>query len=227
MKKNLPSRVISRNFLLSNGLLFIREDTHKDVVVRFCESKQKELLGTDRLSQSKALLWEYLALLVKQNGKLCAADLASLLVNSANAYEELQRKSKKKYPSEEEDLASEMQKTSLNDDTEDKPSPPEGELEGDQVQKFLPQVSRAEMVEVDRKLMELVCLGRRREAIELAVQHKLWGHAMAIGSRLEPSMGSRVLTAFLQTVSSDNVLHTLVQQVNGKRPEVTKVWHLL
>ena len=214
----------SRNFyILSNGLLFIREDTHKDVVVRFCESKQKALRGTDQFSQSKALLWEYLALLVKQNGKLCAADLASLLVNSANACEELRNKNKK-CPSEEEDLASEMQKASLTD-PEDKLSNDE-ELEGDQGQKFLPQVSRAEMVEVDRKLMELVCLGRRREAIELAVQHKLWGHAMAIGSRLEPSMGSRVLTAFLQTVSSDNVLHTLVQQVNGKRPEVTKVRNL-
>ena len=68
-----------------------------------------------------------------------------------------------------------------------------------------------------------VCLGRRREAVEVAVSHQLWGHAMAIGSRLEPSVGGRVLTAFLQTVPPGDVLHTLVHYVNGKRPEVTKV----
>ena len=51
----------------------------------------------------------------------------------------------------------------------------------------------------------------------------MWGHAMAIGSRLEPSMGGRVMGAFLHTLPLGCVLHTLVHQVNGKKPEVTKV----
>lgn len=98
-------------YTLTLYILCRRDDTHKDVVVRFCELKQKQYAEaatstttsyvldassttgrtispannatTCHHQESRELLWQYLGLLVRQNGKLCSADLAGLLVTSA------------------------------------------------------------------------------------------------------------------------------------------------
>lgn len=83
-------------YCLSSVLLMChRDETHKDVVVGVCERRQRECgaaaascsssSAVQQRHESRELLWAYLALLVRQNGKLCSADLAGLLVNSADA----------------------------------------------------------------------------------------------------------------------------------------------
>ena len=262
-------------------------------MVRLCESKQNLLAHSrvDETNMSRELLWRYLALVVKQNGKLYPSDIASMLVESAaERQQRLEQKTalvsastdgggtditagleRMTIGSEEhhddasasdthhhrhrpsDDREAELADGVAEDENNVSLSTPQPipvvtttssnikgssndghhQLQHQQQQQVhalirsLPQLSPQEIESVYGRLTELVCLGRRREAIELAVSHRLWGHAMAIGSRMEQSVGGRVLTAFMQTLPQGDVVHTLVQQVNGKRPDVTKVRHAM
>ncbi|KAF2354955.1 Ancestral coatomer element 1 Sec16/Sec31 [Trinorchestia longiramus] len=245
------------------------EDTHKDKVVRFCEAKQqyyRDLCSSSsggrslELRKSRLLLWRYLALLVRQNGKLCPADLAALLVDSANEVLEEDVAKLALNNDEEEDkpdgdgrvggregeegggverLTSSVSQTSLASSVHGPSTASSWDVSGakqargdsswdvfrpprSDVSRCVPQLSQQQLERVTQQLGELVCLGRRRDAVELAIEHRLWGHAMAIGSRMEQAVGGRVLSAFLQCLPQQDVLHTLVQQVNGKRPDVSK-----
>ncbi|XP_018018703.1 uncharacterized protein LOC108675223 isoform X3 [Hyalella azteca] len=252
------------------------EDTHKEVVVRFCEAKHhhyRDLCSRTQHEQlrSQALLWRYLTLLVRQNGKLCSTDLAALLVESANdvSQEDLitaavsrglsnmnlddgagsrpnttagdddqgeRRDEGRRSMMRDEDsvgrLTASVSHTSLASSSSNinigQPVGPNGPVDTlapkvkADVTRWLPQLTKEQLERVDRQLEELVCLGRRRDAIELAIEQRLWGHAMAIGSRMEQAVVGRVYASFMQCLAPQHVLHTLVQHVNGKRPDVTK-----
>ncbi|KAK8734651.1 hypothetical protein OTU49_005913 [Cherax quadricarinatus] len=184
-------------------------DTHKDVVVKYCEQQVAEAAKNQTLldKESVILIWEYLALLVKQNGKLYGSDIAGLLLRGR-------------------ELTTQPQHNSIHVKSEDNPenfSDASPQDEGIDVQSHM-QSSTPERNEavLFKKFTEYLCLGRKREAVDYAIREGLWGHALALSYKMDTTTHTRVLAAFSNSIPHTDVLLTLFQQLSGKRPEVTK-----
>ncbi|XP_042236039.1 uncharacterized protein LOC121875530 isoform X3 [Homarus americanus] len=188
-------------------------DTHKDVVVKYCEQQVAEAARNLSLpdKESVMLTWEYLALLVKQNGKLYGSDVAGLLLKGREVTAQPQHNNTHVQPENlaPENLASE--------------AGPQDEGTDVQSQAVISTPERDEALLV-KKFTEYLCLGRKREAVDYAVQEGLWGHALALSYKMDTTTHTRVLAAFSSSIPSTDVLLTLFQQLSGKRPEITKTY---
>nr|XP_045604397.1 uncharacterized protein LOC123762115 isoform X6 [Procambarus clarkii] len=185
-------------------------DTHKDVVVKYCEQQVAEATRNQSLhdKESVILIWEYLALLVKQNGKLYGSDVAGLLLNGRDEPSQVQQVSlpiKSETPPESLSMDASPQDEGIDISTQTLPTMPE----------------RNEAV-LFKKFTEYLCLGRKREAVDYAMREGLWGHALALSYKMDTTTHTRVLAAFSSSIPHTNVLLTLFQQLSGKRPEITK-----
>lgn len=69
----------------------------------------------------------------------------------------------------------------------------------------------------------MLCLGKKREAVDYAMREGLWGHALSLAYKMDSTTHTRVLAAFSASIPHTDVLHTLFQQLSGKKPEITKV----
>lgn len=186
-----------------------RTDTHKDVVMRHCEHKAAEAARSLTLpdKESVMLIWEYLALLVKQNGKLYGSDIASLLLKGR----EVGPPSTHTTSHTEESTEEEHKDSSPQDEGIDLPSQPPA-----------PPPARDETALL-KKFTEYLCLGRKKEAVDYAIQEALWGHALALAYKMDSTTHTRVLAAFMSHIPHTDVVLTLFQQLSGKKPDITKV----
>ncbi|XP_064113665.1 protein transport protein Sec16A-like [Macrobrachium nipponense] len=186
-------------------------DTHKDVVVRYCEQQAAGAAKNQALpdGESVTLIWEYLALLVKQNGKLYGSDVAGLLLKGQDRLSQPQHSASHSSP---EDDAAEV---SSSDGS------PQDEGIDMQLQSTPVPPPRDE-VALLKKFTEYLCLGRKKEAVDYAMREGLWGHALALSYKMDSTTHTRVLAAFSNSLPRNDVLLTLFQQLSGKRPEVAK-----
>lgn len=186
-----------------------RSDTHKDVVMRHCEHKATEAAKSLTLpdKESVTLIWEYLALLVKQNGKLFGSDIAGLLLKGR----EVGPPATHPTPHSEEPPEDEPTDNSPQDEGIDLPSQPPA-----------PPPARDETALL-KKFTEYLCLGRKKEAVDYAIQEGLWGHALVLAYKMDSTTHARVLAAFMSHIPHTDVVLTLLQQLSGKKPEITKV----
>lgn len=203
--------------------LIYREDTHKDTVLRFCEGKAKEAMADDTLPdrESIVLMWEYLTLLVKQNGNVCGADLANLLIRKRSAQTPSGTTSSNLTPSSEERS---IKESGFSDE-----SSPQDEgivIAGGQGQSKLISSTSCQ-ADLIYKFTEYLCLGRKKEAVDYAICEGLWSYAMTLAAKMDPVTHARVMSAFIHSIPSTDVLQTLIQHLSCKRPEVTKVRYLL
>ncbi|KAK7082621.1 hypothetical protein SK128_025546 [Halocaridina rubra] len=185
-------------------------DTHKDVVVRYCEQQAAEASKNYALpdGESVVLIWEYLALLVKQNGKLYGSDVAGLLLKGQD----------RTLPSQQKFSAS---NGSAEDVSETPPVEVSPQDEGfDSMSQSQPP-PRDEALLL-KKFTEYLCLGRKKEAVDYAMHEGLWGHALALSFKMDSTTHTRVLAAFSNSIPRNDILLTLFQQLSGKKPEVTK-----
>ena len=182
---------------------FLRRDTHKDVVIKFCMEKSQEASDDTNLydRDSVILFWEYLTLLVRQNGKVCGVDLASLLLKGKEI----------NLPSVVSASPDDGARANIapGDDT----NPQDEGID----------VNIPEQAEQIQAFTQLLCLGRRRDAVDHAVREGLWGYAMTLASKMDSATHQRVMNSFLNSIPKTDVIHTLVQHLSGKKPEVTKV----
>lgn len=181
------------------------------MVVKYCEQQVAEAARNPSISdkESVILLWEYLALLVKQNGKLYGSDVAGLLLKEqeGTALPQPNRVSM----TYEEDLQNLPPDTSPQDEGIDLQS----------------QAAASTLIRDDalllKKFTEYLCLGRKREAVDYAMREGLWGHALALSYKMDTTTHTRVLAAFSSSIPRTDVLLTLFQQLSGKKPDITKV----
>ena len=162
--------------------------------------------------ESIILLWEYLALLVTQNGKLCGTDVANLLLNGRD-----QRGSS--------GVSSTMAITpGTPDERNGIHTPDTPNDEGiDLPSQMSSHTSLHDEAALIKKFREYVCLGRKREAVNFSMREGLWGYAMALASKMDSATHTRVMAAFMNSIASTDVLQTLFQQLSGKRPEIIRV----
>lgn len=160
------------------------------------------------------LLWEYLALLVKQNGKLYGSDVAGLLLKGREIASAAQNSSAHNAAASSPDDGPENlapDASSPQDEGIDLPSQP------------ALTTSIRDETQLLKKFTEYICLGRKREAVDYAMREGLWGHALALSYKMDTTTHTRVLAAFSSSIPRTDVLLTLFQQLSGKRPEITKV----
>ncbi|XP_068239335.1 protein transport protein Sec16A-like isoform X3 [Palaemon carinicauda] len=185
-------------------------DTHKDVVIRYCEQQAAAAAKNRALpdGESVTLIWEYLALLVKQNGKLYGSDVAGLLLKGQDKSSQPQHSASNSSPEDDAEVSSSdgsPQDEGIDMQLQSPPLPP-------------PRDEQALL----KKFTEYLCLGRKKEAVDYAMREGLWGHALALSYKMDSTTHTRVLAAFSNSIPRNDVLLTLFQQLSGKRPEVAK-----
>lgn len=189
-------------------------DTHKEVVVKYCYNQVAEAANDPNLNdrESVVLIWEYLALLVKQNGKLFGSDIASLLLKGREVGSHPQQVTPNTTPDE-------IPNTPASD------ASPQDEGIDMHAQTSPPTAAKDESL-ILKKFCEYLSLGRKREAVDYAMREGLWGHALALSYKMDGTTHTRVLAAFSNSIPQTDVLQTLFQQLSGKRPEITKSYNI-
>lgn len=151
-----------------------REHTSRAQLIQFCQKFVKDCLSSNMASsnlidpQSHALLWDYLALLVRQNGIVdLKTDISPLLlsgiVESSNQHQQQQQQMDFVMIGENNAAASAA--ASLIDE---------------QSKKVHQSLNEDEM-HLNR-LRQLLSSGQRTDAIEYSMKHNMWPHALFLAS---------------------------------------------
>ncbi|CAG9575325.1 unnamed protein product [Danaus chrysippus] len=188
----------------------VRGVTHKKSVVEYCERRAREAgagagegaAGGD--STGAVLLWDLLALLLRQNGVVVGSDVAELLMKNTRAFEY------KEPTSENTDCGS-----SLAEDGEGNASTTEElhPLVSEEQKK--PAVSEKEALD---KFREYLIYGNRQEALEWAMQCGLWAHALQLSWAGDRRARAAVSARFVAALGASDPLHSLYAALAGRAP---------
>ncbi|XP_065156222.1 protein transport protein Sec16A isoform X4 [Atheta coriaria] len=173
--------------------------THKKTIIEYCNNKirgiqdgvngaLKEVDDPD----SYILMWELLILLIRQNGMVVGADIAELLMKDRNTESILPR------PASVASNSSGVVEVS------------EGSTE--------PASSQLKEEYVTRKFREYLLYGSVQQALEWAMKHSLWGHALFLASKLDKRTYAKVMTRFANGLPMNDPLQTLYQLLSGHLP---------
>lgn len=229
-----------RNQILNNYKLMqeypgplIKEYTSKAQVIQFCQKNVKQCLSNSNINlidpQSHALLWDFLALLVRQNGLIdLKTDISPLLLTGIGA-EPLQQHSKplSSSPSSSSLVALQQQQdfVLVNNDTE-------------QQQQQQPQPLKVKQTEDEihiNKLRHLLGAGQKMDAIELAIKFNMWPHALFLASysnlntvntaqpQIDTKILSKVKARFINSLAPNDPIQTCYQLLTGRIPTVANV----
>ncbi|XP_073455717.1 protein transport protein Sec16A isoform X1 [Aquarana catesbeiana] len=184
----------------------VKDETHKVDVINFAQNKAKECTQNENLmdQESARLLWDFIVLLCRQNGTVVGTDIAELLLqdhktvwlpgkspNEANLIDF----SNEPLEQEEESVASQL---SFLTDT-------------------LP-ISGAIMEKETERFREMLLYGRKKDALESAMKHGLWGHALLLASKMDSRTHARVMTRFANSLPINDPLQTVYQLLSGRMP---------
>ncbi|XP_077324370.1 protein transport protein Sec16A isoform X8 [Lithobates pipiens] len=184
----------------------VKDETHKVDVINFAQNKAKECTQNENLmdQESARLLWDFIVLLCRQNGTVVGTDIAELLLqdhktvwlpgkspNEANLIDF----SNEPLEQEEESVAAQL---SFLTDT-------------------LP-ISGAVMEKETERFRELLLYGRKKDALESAMKHGLWGHALLLASKMDSRTHARVMTRFANSLPINDPLQTVYQLLSGRMP---------
>ncbi|KAL1505990.1 hypothetical protein ABEB36_005430 [Hypothenemus hampei] len=178
--------------------------THKKQIIEYCDAKIREANSNRDIVdvESYILMWELLILLVRQNGTVVGADIAELLLKNRPS-EPIHRPS------------SVLSTTSSNLGDKQEIS--------ETVQPLSEQGSTQSVLkedEVTRKFREYLLYGSCQEALEWAMKHGLWGHALFLASKLDKRTYANVMMRFANGLTLNDPLQTLYQLLSGKMPAV-------
>ncbi|CAH2311283.1 Hypothetical predicted protein [Pelobates cultripes] len=179
-----------------------REDLHKMDIINFCQENVSQCHQSQRPgSSADALLWQILLQMCRQNGCIAGSDVAELLLKDCKR----------------DTYRIEHPNTNLISLIEDPL------LISDCVQMDLltgETQSAAEIAaQAVEKFTKLMFYGRKKEALDLAMKNKLWGHALFLSSKLDPRTYSWVMGRFTSTLAQNDPLLTLFQLMSGRIPQ--------
>ncbi|XP_035380708.1 protein transport protein Sec16B isoform X2 [Electrophorus electricus] len=182
-----------------------REDLHKVDVINFAlqmaDACLKDQTATD--ASSAALLWQLLVLHCRQNGRIVGSDIAELLMQGSQSFIDEKDKNKQ----------------SLIDLSET-PTPETDSLNAADLltgsRRTTEEVSAQDLQKYTKFLLE----GRKKEALELAMQGGLWGHALFLASKMDSRTYPGVLSRFTGSLAPSDPLQTLFQLLSGRIPVV-------
>lgn len=183
--------------------------THKKTIIEYCKNKIKFALNnTDIIDpDSYILMWELLILLIRQNGMVVGTDIAELLLKNK---ETIIRPS-----SAQSNISNNQTDTNLISDG--------GNLSASVGS--LNSVLKEE--EVTNKFREYLLYGSGKEALEWAMKHGLWGHALFLASKLDKRTYANVMMRFANGLTLNDPLQTLYQLLSGKMPAAVTVFFFI
>ncbi|KAM6400147.1 protein transport protein Sec16A isoform 2-T2 [Rhynochetos jubatus] len=184
-----------------------KDDTHKVDVINFAQNKATQCFKNENLidKESASLLWDFIVLLCRQNGTVVGTDLAELLLRDHKTVW-LPGKS----PNE----------ANLIDFTNEALEQAEEES-GEAQLSFLTDslVTAIDSLEKEtERFRELLLYGRKKDALESAMKHGLWGHALLLASKMDSRTHARVMTRFANSLPINDPLQTVYQLMSGRMP---------
>ncbi len=229
--------VEARNEILANYRLLqefpgplVKENTSKAQVIQFCQKNVKECLSNSNINlidpQSHALLWDYLALLVRQNGIVdLKTDISSLLLSGIG---DSQNQWSISFPNTESSFSSakisEVAGTNQQQDfvlvnndgivsptneLNDTASSSTNKQSSQPVKKSSSQIlSSDDEVNLMNKLRQFLGSGQKYDAIEFAIKYNMWPHALFLASSINnnsQAANAQVANATLNSSSLNNI----------------------
>uniref|UniRef100_A0A8C5UDF6 Protein transport protein sec16 n=1 Tax=Malurus cyaneus samueli TaxID=2593467 RepID=A0A8C5UDF6_9PASS len=184
-----------------------KDETHKVDVINFAQSKATQCFKNENLidKESASLLWDFIVLLCRQNGTVVGTDLAELLLRDHKTVW-LPGKS----PNE----------ANLIDFTNEALEQVEEES-GEAQLSFLTDnlLTTVDSFEKEtERFRELLLYGRKKDALESAMKHGLWGHALLLASKMDSRTHARVMTRFANSLPINDPLQTVYQLMSGRMP---------
>uniref|UniRef100_A0A8C2TC85 Protein transport protein Sec16A n=1 Tax=Coturnix japonica TaxID=93934 RepID=A0A8C2TC85_COTJA len=184
-----------------------KDDTHKVDVINFAQNKATQCFKNENLidKESASLLWDFIVLLCRQNGTVVGTDLAELLLRDHKTVW-LPGKS----PNE----------ANLIDFTNEALEQVEEES-GEAQLSFLTDslITTIDSLEKEtERFRELLLYGRKKDALESAMKHGLWGHALLLASKMDNRTHARVMTRFANSLPINDPLQTVYQLMSGRMP---------
>ncbi|XP_037871735.1 uncharacterized protein LOC101745679 isoform X1 [Bombyx mori] len=173
--------------------------SHKKSVIEYCESQARA--GAPRDPRGHALLWDYLALLLTQNGVVVGSDLAELLMKNTREHEAPAASPAPPGSRRESSVSDQHPAPAPRPAAEDPPAPP----------------AIDEAAALDKYREYLLC-GNRRDALEWAVSNNLWGHALHLASLSDRRTRAALSARFLGAVPRADPLHTLYAALAAALP---------
>ncbi|XP_072287986.1 protein transport protein Sec16A isoform X2 [Pyxicephalus adspersus] len=184
----------------------VKEETHKVDVINFAQNKAKECTQNENLidQESARLLWDFIVLLCRQNGTVVGTDIAELLLRDHKTVW-LPGKS----PNEANLI-----------DFSNEPLEHEEESGASQLSFLTDTLSSigAVMEKETERFRELLLYGRKKDALESAMKHGLWGHALLLASKMDSRTHARVMTRFANSLPINDPLQTVYQLLSGRMP---------
>ncbi|KAJ8927811.1 hypothetical protein NQ314_019693 [Rhamnusium bicolor] len=181
----------------------VRGVTHKKTIIEYCENKIRHATYSQDIVDvdSYVLMWELLILLIRQNGMVVGTDIAELLL-----------KNKTEAPARPSSVISSISSVTgeVNPTSEVNNHPVSENTSSTQ------SVLKEE--EVTNKFREFLLYGSGIEALEWAMKHGLWGHALFLASKLDKRTYANVMMRFANGLTLNDPLQTLYQLLSGKMP---------
>ncbi|XP_041095628.1 protein transport protein Sec16A-like isoform X3 [Polyodon spathula] len=185
----------------------VKEETHKVDVIKFSQNKAMECLRNDNLldKDSASLIWEFIVLLCRQNGTVVGTDIADLLLRDHKSAW-LPGKS-----------PNEANLIDFNNEALDRAEEDPGSGQLSLLSDTVMSVPENAGKETER-FRELLLFGRKKDALESAMKHGLWGHALLLASKMDSRTHARVMTRFANSLPINDPLQTVYQLMSGRMP---------
>ncbi|XP_058015120.1 protein transport protein Sec16A isoform X7 [Ahaetulla prasina] len=184
-----------------------KDDTHKVDVINYAQNKATRCSQNDALidKESARLLWDFVVLLCRQNGTVVGTDIAELLLQDHKTVW---------LPGKSPNEANLIDFT--NEAVEHMP-----EESGEAQLSFLTDSLIATIDSLEKeteRFRELLLYGRKKDALESAMKHGLWGHALLLASKMDSRTHARVMTRFANSLPINDPLQTVYQLMSGRMP---------
>jgi hypothetical protein len=208
----------------------VREHTSKAQLIQFCQKNIRECLSNANVNlidpQSHALLWDFLALLVRQNGIVdLKTDISSLLLSGIMDTQTLAATTT---------TTTTSNKPIIGNDDSSAASTEVPLKVSNSKSRFTPISFENEESHLN-KLRQLLGAGQKADAIELAIKYNMWPHALFLASSSSsPSINNptttdeiekqkslnKVKNRFINSLQASDPIHTCYQLLVGRVPSV-------
>ncbi|XP_063697172.1 uncharacterized protein LOC134828128 isoform X2 [Culicoides brevitarsis] len=215
-----------------------RSSTHKKSVIEFCEEQIRlgpfssvavKSRGNSMSSISSAnqqnrasytLLWNYLILLLRQNGSCIGTDISELLMRNQKDFP-FETKTSNNGSGRDSALSNikesrENSPVHENEPQNDAENEDEGHRSFDEEQ--VEEKKSLTEEEVTEKFRNYLIYGNLDEALEWATENNLWGHALFLASKVNRRQHANVMMKFANKLPLNDPLQTLYQLMSGRTP---------
>ncbi|XP_044309091.1 protein transport protein Sec16A isoform X3 [Varanus komodoensis] len=184
----------------------IKDETHKVDVINFAQSQATRCMQNEMLidKESARLLWDFVVLLCRQNGTVVGTDIAELLLQE---HKTAWLPGKPPVEANLIDFTSEAVEQAEES----------GEAQLSCLTGSLTAATDSLEKETER-FRELLLYGRKKDALESAMKHGLWGHALLLASKMDSRTHARVMTRFANSLPINDPLQTVYQLMSGRMP---------